>query len=180
MAKAARRKLKVFQAQFGFHDSVVAAPNQAAALRAWGIRQNLFAEGQAHVTDDRQAVDAARAHPETPFFRLAGSNDPYELDPKALPRIPDSPRRKGAKSTSAPKPRASKPPADRSGLDAAEAALHAVDARRKREEARLGERLADLEQEMAERQATYVADRRVASTAVAAARKAYRKAGGKD
>jgi hypothetical protein len=52
MAKAPGRKLKVFQAQFGFHDSVVAAPSQTAALRAWGTRQNLFGEGQARLTED--------------------------------------------------------------------------------------------------------------------------------
>ena len=43
----AGRKLKVFQAQFGFYDTIVAAPSQAAALRAWGVNQNLFASGEA-------------------------------------------------------------------------------------------------------------------------------------
>ena len=33
----AGRKLKVFQAQFGFYDTIVAAPSQAAALRACGF-----------------------------------------------------------------------------------------------------------------------------------------------
>lgn len=36
------RKYKVFLAQFGFYATVVAGPAQAAALGAWGIRQNLF------------------------------------------------------------------------------------------------------------------------------------------
>ncbi len=31
MRKPGKRKLKVFAAQFGFHDTVVAAPSQAAA-----------------------------------------------------------------------------------------------------------------------------------------------------
>jgi len=38
----AGRKLKVFQAQFGFFDTVVAAPSRAAALRAWGARQKIY------------------------------------------------------------------------------------------------------------------------------------------
>src|SRR5205085_10312942 len=61
---ARARKLKVFQAQIGFYDTVVAAPSQAAALRAWGIRQNLFADGLARTTDEPQAVEAALATPE--------------------------------------------------------------------------------------------------------------------
>jgi len=39
----AKRKLKVFQAQLGFYDTVVAVPGRAAALRAWGVHQDLFA-----------------------------------------------------------------------------------------------------------------------------------------
>jgi hypothetical protein len=45
-ARSAIALWKVFQAQFGFYDTVVAAPSQVAALRAWGIHQNLFAGGQ--------------------------------------------------------------------------------------------------------------------------------------
>ncbi|WP_131116344.1 hypothetical protein [Lichenihabitans psoromatis] len=53
------KSLKVYQAQFGFYDSVVAAANQKAALRAWETHQNLFAEGQAHVATDEAAIAAA-------------------------------------------------------------------------------------------------------------------------
>jgi hypothetical protein len=59
----AGRKLKVFQAQFGFYDTVVAAPSRAAALHAWGSRQDLFANGQAKVTTDEAAVAAAPTIP---------------------------------------------------------------------------------------------------------------------
>ena len=59
MAKVSERRLKVFQVHLGFFETVVAAPSQAAALRAWGTHQNLFADGQARVTDDPQAVEAA-------------------------------------------------------------------------------------------------------------------------
>ncbi|RYF99054.1 MAG: cell envelope biogenesis protein TolA, partial [Caulobacteraceae bacterium] len=71
----------MFQAQFGFYDTVVAAPSQAAALRAWGVRQNLFADGTARLTDDSQAVEAALAHPETPLRRAVGSSEPFALEP---------------------------------------------------------------------------------------------------
>jgi hypothetical protein len=180
MAKPAARKLKVFQAQLGFFDTVVAAPSQAAALRAWDIRQNLFAEGQARLAEDPQAVAAARAHPGQPLRRAVGSKAGFELEPTALPDIPDASKRKTVKAASATKPAAKAPPADRAELDAAEAALHAVDERRKREEARLRQDQEDLDRRAAERQAAYVAGRKAASAEVAAARSAYRKAGGRD
>ena len=63
MGEAPARKLKVFQAQLGFYDTVVAAPSQAAALRAWGVHQNLFADGLARITDEEHAVEAALAQP---------------------------------------------------------------------------------------------------------------------
>lgn len=68
-------RLKVYAAQFGFHDSVVAAHSQAVALVAWGTRQNLFAEGRAKVTHDPDALAAALAHPEVPLRRAVGSKE---------------------------------------------------------------------------------------------------------
>src|SRR3954464_10059196 len=59
MTKAVGRKLKVFQASLGFYATVVAAPSQAAALRAWGIRQNLFGDGVARPAEDEKAVEVA-------------------------------------------------------------------------------------------------------------------------
>ena len=90
----AGRKLKVFQAQFGFYDTVVAAPSQAAALRAWGVNQNLFASGEAKLTTDEAAITAATAHPETPLRRAVGSSDPFALEPTSLPDVPDAPKKK--------------------------------------------------------------------------------------
>ncbi|HTI68224.1 MAG TPA: hypothetical protein VL460_11825 [Caulobacteraceae bacterium] len=180
MAEARRTKLKVFQAQFGFFDTVVAAPSQAAALRAWGTHQNLFASGDARVTTDEAAVKAALEHPETPLRRPVGSNAPFELEPKGLPDIPDAPKR-----TPAPKPLgkpAAKPkaPADRSKLDAAEAALRTLDERRKAEEAAFRAEEEALEERKSQAQAAYVDARKAATAAVVAARQAYRKAGGAD
>ena len=178
MPKRSIRKLKVFQAQFGFHDSVVAAPSQSAALRAWGIRQNLFAEGRAAITEDPQAVASARAHPETPLRRALGSRDPFELEPTALPTLPDRPKSTASKALPAPQPVATRRPPDRSALEAAEAALQSLDARRKREEVRLREKQADLDRETDARRATYIASRMDATAAVVKARQTYRKAGG--
>jgi hypothetical protein len=53
LPKTPTRKLKVFQAPFGFFDTILAAPSQAAALRAWGTHRNLFADGARQARDGR-------------------------------------------------------------------------------------------------------------------------------
>lgn len=177
MAKAVR--LKVYAAQFGFHDSVVAARSQAAALEAWGTRQNLFAEGRATVSDDPDGIAAALAHPEVPLRRAVGSQDPFSLEP-GLPAVPDSPKRqkpdlKVVKAAVAP---VAKPPPDRSALSAAEQALTAINSRRLDEEALLAERRAALEaDELASRQ-RWAKDRKAGEAELEKARRAYRAAGG--
>ena len=183
MAKPATRRLKVFIAQIGFYDTVVAAPSQAAALRAWGTNQNLFAGGGARVTDDAKAIEAALANPETPLRRVVGTDNPFELEPRGLPNIPDAPK-KWAEDLHPRKPptlipRVRKPVADRSPLDAAEAALKRVDDERKQEEADLRRRQAELDEIKTSAQEHYVARRQAATAAVVEARRAYRAAGGK-
>jgi len=178
MAKARGRRLKVFQARLGFYDTVVAAPSQAAALRAWDIHQNLFADGQAKVADDARAVEAALAHPETPLRRAVGSQDPFSLDPAGLPEIPDAPKKADAPAKPKAKAGRPKPPADRTKLDAAEKALRKLDDDRKREEAKLERRQDELDADIAVAQADYVAARKAATAVVVEARQAYREAGG--
>ena len=174
-------KLKVFRAQFGFYDTVVAARSQAAALKAWGTRQNLFASGDAKLSKDEAAVAAALQSPETPLRRAVGSNDPFQLEPTSLPKIPDAPKavttKRAAKTTSASSKR---PPADRSALDAAEAALRRFDDDRKREEADFRRRQDELDEAKAAAQEAYVAGRKVATAAIVKTRDAFRSAGGED
>jgi hypothetical protein len=181
LAKPAARKLKVFQAQLGFYDSVVAAPSRAAALRAWGVHQNLFASGEAHVTEDGDAVKAALERPHTPLKRAVGSKGPFGLA-ASLPDVPNAPKRRPpAKSAAKAKPEPLKrPPADRTALDAAEAALRTLDEDRRTEDAALRHQQEALDMKKSAAQADYVVRRKSATAAVAEARKAYRKAGGGD
>ena len=95
------RQLKVYEAQLGFYDTVVAAPNQKAALKAWGSRLNLFGLGLAKVSTDEAAAAAAREHPETPLVRAVGSNDPFRLKATSVPKIPKS-RPKAVAEVAAP------------------------------------------------------------------------------
>jgi hypothetical protein len=181
LAKSKGRKLKVFQAQFGFYDTVVAAPSQAAALRAWGTRQNLFASGDATVVTDEATVAAATAQPETPLRRPVGSTDPFVLEPTNLPKIPDAPKKTATKPAAKAKPSAPpKPPADRSKLDAAEKVLRALDKRRKGEEADFRREANEYEARREAAQSAYVAARKAATAKIVDARTAYRKDGGED
>jgi hypothetical protein len=180
MSKTPTRRLKVFQAPFGFYDTIVAVPSRAAALRAWETRQDLFAFGQAHEIDDPAAVAAALAQPGVVLKRAVGSTEPYAVEATSLPEVPDAPKRpalKAAPKSNAPsRPKA--PPADRSALDRAEAALGELDTARKAEEAAFRKRQEDLDAARSAAQSDYVQSRKAATAAVVEARSAYRKAGG--
>src|SRR5688572_11696904 len=73
MAKA--QKLKVFRTPIGFHDAIVAAPSQKAALEAWGAESNLFAQGAAEQVEEPGLVEAALAAPGEVIRVLRGSRD---------------------------------------------------------------------------------------------------------
>ncbi len=140
------RTLKVYQTQIGFFDLIVAAPSQAAALRAWGTHLNMFADGSARVTTDEQAIQAALAHPETPLKRGVGTNDPFSLNPR-LPRFANlAPGEK--KTTAKRQPVKSKPePPDRRALDDAEAALRRISDEWRTQDSSYAKQYADLQDE---------------------------------
>ena len=174
-------RLKVYQAELGFYDTVVAAPNQKAALAAWGVRQNLFAQGEARVTEDAAAVAAALEHPQTPLKRPLGSADPFTLEP-GLPSVPDRPRKAKAKGEAggktAPRAPAKPAPPDRSRLAAAEKALARLEDRHARDEAAFEAEADDLARRRAKARAEHSAARKTARAKLAQARAAYRRAGG--
>ena len=179
MPKPKTRKLKVFQAAFGFNDSVIAVPSQAAALRAWGSHQNLFAQGFAKPATDEAAINAALAHPETPLFRAVGSNDPFELKARSLPKVPDTPKSKKKPPAKTQKEK-EEPPPDRNGLDAAEARLKQLNDARAEEEAEFSRRFDELHREQDAARQSFLKARKQAEAALLKARTAYRGAGGRD
>jgi len=64
MPKAKRnQRLKVYSTPIGFHDALVAAPSQKAALEAWGAGTNLFSQGSAHVVTDPKLTKEPLEHP---------------------------------------------------------------------------------------------------------------------
>jgi hypothetical protein len=72
-----RTPLKVYVTQIGFHETIVAAYSQRAALAAWGVTRNLFASGRAHDTRDDEICRIALALPGQVFARPAGSGKPF-------------------------------------------------------------------------------------------------------
>ncbi len=55
-------RIKVFRTRIGFDDWVIATSSQQAALEAWDVSRNLFASGDAAVTDDPDAIALALQH----------------------------------------------------------------------------------------------------------------------
>lgn len=128
---------------------------------------------------DASAVAAAIAHPEIVLKRPIGSSQPFAIDPVGLPNLPDAPtpstERTGASPKAEPKRRR---PADRSRLDAAEAALRELDEGRKVQEAEFKREQEELDNKKSAAQNAYVQARKRATAAVVEARAGYRKAGG--
>lgn len=163
------RKLKIYRTQIGFFDTIVAAPSQAAALRAWGVRQNLFAEGRAGVTEDAQAAEAALQHPGQPLRRAIGSAGAY---------APSAPGPSAAQAGAQGGKSAKRKPPSRKPLERAEAAAAKVEADWERRLADLQRRREALDAEAREVRAEFDARRRRAAEALAEARRTYRAAGG--
>jgi len=124
MARGPKRTLKVFQARLGFYETLVAVPSQAAALKAWGVYQNLFKDGTALPVTDPMAIKAALQSPGIPLRRPIGSTASFSVDTDELPDMSapsDMPSAtKKGRENSQPHNRV----ADRSALNAAEAELH--------------------------------------------------------
>jgi hypothetical protein len=169
MPAARKRKLKIFQAPFGFYESVLAVPSKAAALRAWGSHQDLFAYGFAKPATDERAIAAALAHPGVPLVRPVGSDDPFEVKARGLPKVPKTNERAARKR---------EPPPDRSRLDAAEKAVSRLDDAFDRDAAALTRRLESLREQQDALRRKYTEEKKAAQTELKAARAAYRNAGG--
>lgn len=137
MAQKASKRLKVFVTRIGVHDWAVAVSSQKAALKAWDVRENLFASGAAKETQDIAAIEAAMRSPGEPV-RVPG---PKVVVPPAANVVHLEGRR--------PKPRL-EPTAkkkDRSKLDAAEKALVSYQKESKRRLAELDRRRRLLDSE---------------------------------
>jgi hypothetical protein len=93
-------RLKVFVTSDGLTDYVVAVSSRAKALAAWGVRQDVFKEGQAHETDDPDLVKAALAQPGEVLRRPAGTRGTLAKLKPAKPAKPAGPTKAQLKKVS--------------------------------------------------------------------------------
>jgi hypothetical protein len=192
LAAASRRKLKVFQTSIGFYDVLVATTGKAAALRAWGIHQDLFAQGLAAQVTDDGLVAMANAHPETVLKRAIGSKGEFKLDPSP-PRLKRAVR-DGVDEDGSVSPEPAPPPPDRTRLTAAEEALATLDEEHESdmdrvqrelaaidaEEMKLVTRRRALNAEATAKRKVWQDQRSKAEATVQSERRTYRRAGGDD
>ena len=89
----AMTKLKTFTTEQGFFELAVAASSRAAALRAWGMKHDLFAQGLARQSSEKSAMRATLAQPGTVLRRPLGSKGEFRTDSE-LPKVKNVPPKK--------------------------------------------------------------------------------------
>jgi hypothetical protein len=144
MPKARRnQKLKVYSTPIGFHDALVAAPSQKAALEAWGANTNLFSQGSAHVVTDPKLTKVPLEHPGQVVKVLRGTH----AEQLAALAEKDRPKRKSEPEPEIVrrKPKKRPPKPNRSALTRAEQALEKLRARQENELGRVENEIAALE-----------------------------------
>ncbi len=162
-------RLKVYAASLdGLHEWVVAAPNQAEALAAWGVNQNLFQQGEARITDDPAAVKAATAAPGQVLRRPAGSKEAF----KPAPVSGDLDAWNAAAKAAGGKPATRRKSPDPKAIRKAEAALDRFDAEAESRRAELAEKRGELDRQAARLERDLSEDRQALVDALDAARKA--------
>lgn len=74
-------RTKVYITRIGLRDWLVAADSQKAALKAWDVHRNLFAEGAARVTGDAAHVELAMRTPGVPVAAPGRMSEPEPTAP---------------------------------------------------------------------------------------------------
>lgn len=167
-------RLKVYEAEIdGVHDWIVAAPNQRAALDAFGVHQDLFGQGLARVSDDPGARDQALAAAGAPLRRLKGGKGPFQpanlggLD--AWTKAADAAAKPGRKAA----------PPSRARLDKAKAALDDFEREAEADLAELASEREALERREEALRQDQAGRRAQLRQALDKEKAAYRKAGGR-
>jgi hypothetical protein len=190
------RRLKVYTTRIGINDWAVAVPSQKEALKAWDVRENLFASGAARVVDDPAVIVAALKTPGVPvavpvhakahvaeaksnvvhLHERRAARAPVETKkPVVAERRPEAKKLEPKKAERrAPPP----PPPDRSRLDTAEQELREFDIEIKVRRKELARRKQELEREMESFETDTDTRRRRLERQVERAREAYERAKG--
>lgn len=138
-------RTKVYITRIGLKDWLVAVDSQKAALKAWDVHRNLFATGEARLTNDPAHVESAMRAPGVP---VAAAGRP--AGPEGASNVVKLPVSKRAPAAAKPAPAAErpKPKPDRSKLDAAEDELRVFERETARQRSELARRKLSLETEI--------------------------------
>lgn len=150
-------RTKVYITRIGVRDWIVAADSQKAALKAWDVHRNLFAEGAARVSDDPTHIKIAMktpgvavAAPGQATLPLEGGSKERKKAKAAAPEKPSNvvafPAHRRSEAEP-PKPPA-KPAADRSKFDAAERELREFEREAPKGRAAIEKRLRAVQSEL--------------------------------
>ncbi|MBI1211286.1 MAG: hypothetical protein GC190_07480 [Alphaproteobacteria bacterium] len=188
------RRLKVYTTRIGIHDWAVAVPSQKAALKAWDVRENLFASGAAKVVDDPAVVEAATKTPGVPVaLRVSAAKAQSSEKRSNVVSLAERRTARGAetKGPATPEPKALRivdrrlqskhgnhksPPRDRSRVDAAERDLRELEIEIKVRRKELARRKQQLDREIEAFEIDADARRRRLERVVAKAREALERA----
>ena len=172
MAKAERKqKLKVFSTPIGFHDALVAAPSQKAALEAWGAGTNLFSQGSAHVVTDPELAKVPLQHPGQVVKVLRGSKA-EQLAALGKQKFPEPSKR--AKAEVLSKRSKERPPRPSgAAVTKAETALEKLEKRQASQRERLEERRRTVEHELRDLRRRHEREREEAQEELEKARDDY-------
>jgi colicin import membrane protein len=144
-------KFKTFTTEQGFFELAVAASSRTAALRAWGMKHDLFAQGLARESKDKQAA-ATLAQPGVVLKRPLGSKGTFGTE-SVLPKVKNVP----------PKTKKKARAGDRDAREKAAKALKELDESYRRRLAALQEELRGVQTQIREVSRTWK-DRRKQST----------------
>jgi hypothetical protein len=150
-------RTKVYITRIGVRDWLVAVDSQKAALKAWDVHRNLFAEGAARVTNDPAHVELAMRTPGAPVAAPGRVSGPAEVaaasgrkgkavravEPSNVVSFPAHRRVERAPRKPVPKPAV-----DRSKLDAAERELRALEREVPKGRAAIEKRLRAVQSEL--------------------------------
>jgi hypothetical protein len=129
------RKLKTYQTSLGFFEQAIAAPSMKAALEAWGADSNLFYQGAAKESQDRDVIAATMAKPGVVLKRPVGSDGPFG-EHAELPKNLDRDGRKKPAHKPPTKVKKSSAQPDKAADRKAAQAYERMRQRREREEAK--------------------------------------------
>jgi len=158
------RTLKTFVTDSGFFELAVAAPSMKAALSAWGMTHNVFADGLAKQTQDAKIIEATSAEPGVVLRRPLGSKGAFTKD-AALPKV--KPSNLPRKQT----PRADTLEMKRAAVKKAQAALDAAASAHEQALAAIEDEIADAKARAKDETAAWRAEEKRLKAALAAARK---------